>query len=602
MSTGQYTGGFQAPTLSGVAVNDWTALTISSVWSAVQKYIGTLTTLDLYIAEKLDDGGHARATWYDTSRLVSRKPNRQATRARWWAGILGHTLTGGNGYAEIIRRNGRPSEFQLMDPRNVRPEFDPWTGQLWYRLTREAKSLPARNVLHLAYPMTWDGTRGYSPVYMAREALGIGIAQEQYQGALIGNGAIPQGYLEVPGKLKQDTESRLLDNWNAVHQGTSRAGKVGILGGGMKWVATSFTPEDAQILLSRRFTVEEVARIWNLPPFMLGVEGATAGNVEQQMLSFSRVSLPPWLTMIEQELGDKVIEPEDQDDYFVVHDLKGLTRGDQAAQAAADQADFKMGALSPNERRLSQGKNPIASPNGDKHYIEANNYAALEDLTTVNPDEAAKAQKIKIVGDEKVEKPDAGTPDNVQATALNGAQISSLLTIVQNIQAGTVPVDSAKGLIAASFPDLSPAEIDAIIGSVQPHADPMPNPMSKPDAREAVRAMLADPVSRMIRVECSAVRRACKQERFDLWVDKFYEKHAQMNMDAITPALQAARALGSVPQQLRRPFDWHGRRSLLALVTTTPPDEMPAAVDKLCTEWEATRVDQIVDELMGVSQ
>lgn len=391
-SPGFYSGTFGVESLAGSTVTPHTALGITAVWNAVNIYANTIAGLDRQVVERDARGGHSPAVDHPAYDLVHRRPNRVMTGFRFFQSVIHHKKTHGNAYAEIERARGRPVALHLMDPRNVTPQLDD-SGALWYRLQREHRDLPARDVVHFA-GLGFDGLRGYSPVTIARESLGLALAQGDYAASIYGNSATPQGLVEFPGDPKQEAVSRFRDEWNRRHQGAQRAGTVGILFGGMKWVQTAFSPEDAQLLLSRNFSVAEVARLFNLPQHMLGnLDKATFGNIEEQNIQFYQLSLMPEIAEMEAELDLKLLEPGERRRFSVRTDVAGLLRGNLAAQTARDVSDFNNGFKSINEVLLRRGDNPIDHPNADKHFLPVNNLAALEDLgqAATTPPAAAPA-------------------------------------------------------------------------------------------------------------------------------------------------------------------------------------------------------------------
>lgn len=399
--SGEWSGAFALPTLAGPPISERTALGISAVWNAVNIYAGTIAGLDLYVAEKDPRGGRRPAVDHPCYDLVHSRPNASLTSFAFRQAIVCHALTHGNGYAEIERNaKGRPIALHLLDPRNVAPRVDDG-GNLSYRLEREGTDLPAADVVHVR-GLSFDGIRGYGPIAVHRESLGLAAAQQTWESALYGNGAQPLGHLEIPDKLTSKQKQEQRNAWNRLHQGAASAGKVGILDGGMRWVQTSFSPEDAQLILGRGFSIAEVARIFNIPQHMLGLlEHATFSNIEQQVIQFYQFSLMPWLTSIEQELNVKLFGPIERARYFVRHDAATLLRGDTAAQTAHNREMFAMGAKSVNEVRLQFGLNPIDDPNADKHFIPVNNLAALEDLGTLpapetDPDEGTDQDPTEV--------------------------------------------------------------------------------------------------------------------------------------------------------------------------------------------------------------
>jgi HK97 family phage portal protein len=578
--TGEFTGAFTLPTLAGSTVNHHTALTIAAVYQAVNVYANTIAGLDLYLMKRHEKGGHSPAFSHRNFDMLHCRPNPVMTSFTFRQTITGHAVTQGNGYAAIERSDGDPRRLHLQDPQNVRPEVHD-DGTLWYHRIREHDDIPARDMVHF-HGLGYDGLKGYSPITVARETFGLAMAQEKWQSALMGNSATPNGILEYPGTLKQDAKDRLLDEFNRRHQGSDRAGNVAVFTGGLKWVQTSFSPADAELILGRGFTVAEVARIFNLPQHMLGMlEHATFSNIEEQNRQFYQLSLMPWLRMMEQELDVKLFTRAERKVYFVRFDVKTLLRGDSEAQTKQDESDFEHGFKSINEIRLSRGDNPIDDPAADKHFIPVNNMSALEDLMGEPATKGAPAPAVEPARAEVGPIDDA----DVQSLALNGAQIASLLDIVRQVAEGTLPVESAKGTIAASFPALSDSQIEAILAPLSGFT-PAPDPTATPAAKNALRALVADPVRRMGRRAASAAKKAANKGDLPAWIDAFFgptSREQFLFAEAVKPAVDAVRALGveaPSPVDVAALVSRQIAGRLRELVTTHSPDELPGAVDR----------------------
>jgi HK97 family phage portal protein len=613
--TGSFTGAFTLPTIAGAVVTEQTALSIAAVWRAVHIYADTIAKMGLKVYEASEGGGSLPAPEHPNDRLLAIRPNRVNTAFRFWQTIVGHARTRGNGYAEIERGPDRmPVALHLLDPRNVDPQPTEDKKGIVYRLIKEGKDLPARDVVHIA-GMGFDGIKGYSPVTFGREMLGATISQETYQSGLMGNSASAGGFLEIQGNPKQDAIDRLLDNFNKRHQGSERAGNTGALTHGAKWVQTSFSPADAELILQRGFSVAEVARFWGLPVHMLGgpVEAGTLGSLEEQNRQFYELSLMPWLESIEQELNIKLFPSREWGYYFVKFDVRSLLRGNVQAQTQENKEYFSVGVFTQNDILRSLGMNPIGEL-GDKHYIPTNNLTAIEDIRPAGP---------KVGTDPALpEIPHAGETDpaatevtDVQATAMNGAQIASLLQIITAVTAGTLPADSAKGLIGASFPVLTTDQVDAILtplatfkpagetpAAPPPTTEPPPTAGLATDLRDALRSILADPIGRMIRRECKAARSASKRgETFLEWIDSYYVPHVGLVTESIAPAIRAITATlghGLDAATIAGRIVEESRERLHGLVVCVPPDELPDAVDRVCLEWEADRAASLAGELI----
>lgn len=534
------------PTLAGTAIGPGSALSIAALYKAVQIYTNTIGALDFYVAERDDNGGRRPAYDHPAYDLIHSRPNEVSTSMRLRQAWVGHALTYGNGYLEIQwggRRGQDPINLHLMDPRTTKPEILE-DGRVQYRINNQGDVLPSCDVLHLA--MTgWDGLRGYSAVTIGSEVLGVAKAQTVYQGGLYGNSAAMAGHWEVPQKLTSKAKADFRDQHNAVHQGPYNAGNSGIVDGGAHWVNTNFSPQDAELILGCRFSVEEIARLMNLPPHMLGVmDGATFATLEEMNIQLYQMSFLPWLIAIEQECNNKLLGPIERRRYFVRFDVATLLRGNSSAVREQEDADLASGVKSINEIRIARGDNPIPHKAADKHWIQANNnLRAIEDMPA-----------------------DGSSPEDV--------------------------ID----------PDDATADDPTLKAKVP---DPGKPPAAAEEALEATRGVFRDAVGRMMRVECNALRRASSKPRFDEWAIDFYARHSARLSDAITPACRSLGVQSGVtvgPAHLASEWSYGSLEDLRGLWTTTPPDEMPAAIERTCAAWQADRVDSFTSYVAGVQR
>jgi HK97 family phage portal protein len=371
--------------LGGVAVDPQSALSLTAYYAGVRVISEDVASLPVAVFKR-KPGGDAGAVLvrdHPVSVLFSRCPDGSAnetTSLQWREALIAHVLGWGNGYAEIERSNdGRDvMGLHLMHPDRTRSRRDA-NGALWYEdllsttATGEAKRLPAANVLHLA-GLGFNGYIGYSPVALARQAIGLGRAAEEYGSSLFTNGAVPKGFLKHPGRLKPEAASNLRESWNAVHQGVANANKVGILEEGMDWVATSINPDDAQFLATRQFQVVEIARMLRLPPHKIGdYTQAHLANIEASNLDYLMTCLRPWCVRVEQAFGLKLLsDKEHRLGYYVRHDIRALLRASIKDRALYYQAMFQFG-MSPNEIRELEDINPIPDERGgNKRFVTVN--------------------------------------------------------------------------------------------------------------------------------------------------------------------------------------------------------------------------------------
>jgi HK97 family phage portal protein len=385
------------PALSGVLITPQTALTFTAVYAAINVIATDTASLPLRVFKRLEGGGCRPAPEHYADRLLFRSPNGETPSMRWRQAGMGHVLGWGNWYAEIEHDNaGRPIKLELLSPSQTKPERDK-NKQLYYALKDLNKTLPPRKVIHVA-GLGYNGLEGYSPIGLAREAVGLGKGAEEFGASFFGNGAIPKGLLKLKKKLSPDAIENLRRTFGNRHQGTRNGSTMGILEEDMDWVNTQISPEDAQFLATRQFQVVEIARIFRLPPHKIGdFSQAHLANVDAANLDYLTTSLMPWLEAIEQELNLKLLTEQDRlDGYYIEHTMAALLRGDMRARGEFYKTLRDLGAINPNEIRQKENMNPIAPDEGGDKFLVPLNMTTLDRagrLPTESPPSTKKPAK-----------------------------------------------------------------------------------------------------------------------------------------------------------------------------------------------------------------
>ena len=232
--------------------------------------------------------------------------------------------------------------------------------------------------------LSYDGIKGRSVIQTHRDSFGLSIAANKYGGAYYGNAASPSGILSHPGKLSKEAADRLKFSWNSSYgNGPMNAHKTAILEEGMSFKPVSMNPQDADFLNTRKFQVTEIARIFRVPPHMIGdLDRATFTNIEQQGIDFLTHTLRPYLINLEEELERKLFRENEQDTYKIMFNANGMLRGDSEARAKFYKDMSSIGVLSINDIRRMENMNDIGS-DGDKHYY-ALNYAPIDAQSDVD--------------------------------------------------------------------------------------------------------------------------------------------------------------------------------------------------------------------------
>jgi HK97 family phage portal protein len=300
---------------------------------------------------------------------------------------MSHLLLWGNAYVQIIR-NGKDEVVGLYllmpnkmtvnrdEPGRIYYEYQ-WSNDEAHTMKGTTVTLSPHEVMHIP-GLGFDGLVGYSPIAMAKNAIGLSMACEEYGSKFFANGAAPGGVLEHPGVLK-DPE-RVRDSWEAAFGGSQNANKVAVLEEGMKYEPISINPSEAQFLETRKFQIDEIARIFRVPPHMIGdLEHATFSNIEEQSLEFVIYVLQPWLNRIESAISRSLLSPEEKKTYFARFNVDGLLRGNYASRMQGYSIGRQNGWMSTNDIRELENLDKIPAEEGGDLYLINGNMTKLKD-------------------------------------------------------------------------------------------------------------------------------------------------------------------------------------------------------------------------------
>ena len=257
--------------------------------------------------------------------------------------------------------------------------------------------LKPSDVLHIP-GLGFDGLVGYSPIAMAKNAIGLAIATEEYGAKFFANGATPGGILEYPGTVKNPEAVR--ESWTKGFSGNN-SHKVAVLEEGMKYTPIGISPEQAQFLETRKFQINEIARIFRVPPHMVGdLEKSSFSNIEQQSLEFVKYTLDPWVIRWEQSIQRSLLSKDEKAAYFVKFNLEGLLRGDYQSRMNGYAIGRQNGWMSTNDIRELENLDRIPEEEGgDLYLINGNmlplkNAGAFADTPTDDGKEEKNDEKI----------------------------------------------------------------------------------------------------------------------------------------------------------------------------------------------------------------
>ena len=372
---------FMGGSTAGKIVTERSAMQMTAVYSCVRILAEAIAGLPLHLYRYTDSGGKEKATDHPLYLLLHDEPNPEMSSFVFRETLMTHLLLWGNAYAQIIR-NGKGEVMALypLMPNKMSVERNE-NGQLYYTYTRSAEEaktaetgrviLLPKDVLHIP-GLGFDGLVGYSPIAMAKNAIGLAIATEEYGAKFFANGAAPSGVLEHPGTIKDP--QRVREAWQSQFGGSSNSGKIAVLEEGMKYTPISISPEQAQFLETRKFQINEIARIFRVPPHMVGdLEKSSFSNIEQQSLEFVKYTLDPWVVRWEQSIARSLLSENEKKQYFVKFNLEGLLRGDYASRMNGYATARQNGWMSANDIRELENLDRIpAEEGGDLYLINGN--------------------------------------------------------------------------------------------------------------------------------------------------------------------------------------------------------------------------------------
>lgn len=365
-------------TTSGKTVNERTAMQTTAVYACVRILAETIASLPLH-TYRYTENGKEKATNHQIYYRLHDEPNLEMTSFVLRETLMSHLLLWGNAYAQIIR-DGRGQVLALYPLLPDRVTVDRTSaGELYYEYRKDTGTffLHPEEVLHIP-GLGFDGLIGYSPIAMARNAIGMALATEEYGAKFFANGANPGGVLEHPGVVKDP--KRVRDSWNAVYQGSGNAHRVAVLEEGMKFQPIGIPPEQAQFIATRKFQITEIARIFRIPPHMIGdLEKSSFSNIEQQSLEFVKYTLDPWVVRWEQAMQKSLLSPAEKKEYFIKFNVDGLLRGDYQSRMNGYAVGRQNGWMSSNDIRELENMNRIPKEQGGDFYLVNGNMTKLED-------------------------------------------------------------------------------------------------------------------------------------------------------------------------------------------------------------------------------
>lgn len=497
--SGGWAGGNRNP--SGVKVDAETALRSTVVLACIRVLSTSVAGLPLHLYRRLSGGGKEIAREHPLYRLLHTQPNSWQTSFEWREQMMLHLLSHGFALDEKVYTGGAISEIVPLHPSRVKTEqLENNRLRYTYREASGSSTVYTQDAVMSVRGMSDDGVNGMSTIELARDAIGLARACEIHGATFFGNGARPGVILSTDQMLSPEAAENTRNQWERAHRGPDRSNRTAVLQGGLKVSELGGNNQESQFLEARRFQVEEVCRLFGVPPHLVGdLTRSSFSNIEQQSLDFLTNGLMPYLRRIESSIARDLLEGDDE--YFAEFDTRGVLRADAAGRSSYYNTMWNLGVLSVNEIRSLENLNPVES--GDVRFVQLN-------MTTLDKAAAVPETMPATVVEEIVVDETAPAPEPVADAApaqadepqladvsLNGAQITGILEILTQVSGGLLTTDAAGALILASFPSIPPASVDRILAGTSTQAA-APAAVAEPPAPEPAVASL--PASRAMTI------------------------------------------------------------------------------------------------------
>ena len=344
------------------------ALTLTAVWCAIRLLAESVLSLPISVYSKQANGDKLEDNKSPIYNLIKFKPNYYQNKITFFEYIMLCICTNGNAYAKIERNNsGTPTQLLCIDPDNVTIVIK--DNELFYQVDNEGV-LDSSDILHFK-TITDDGVNGISPIDQCAKALNWSLSLEEFGATFFSNGAKPSSILQTDRALSDTALQRLKTSFNNNYGKLKNSNSTIVLEEGLTFKPISISPEQAQFLSSRQFSIEEVARIFNVPPHMLkDLSKSSFNNIEMQSQEFVTYTLMPYITRIEEEMNLKLFRTNELGKTFVEYNVNGLLRGDVKSRTEAYKTAITNGYMSINEVRQKENMNSIEG--GDKHFMQMN--------------------------------------------------------------------------------------------------------------------------------------------------------------------------------------------------------------------------------------
>jgi HK97 family phage portal protein len=473
---------------AGVRIDSSNAHSVAAVFSCLRVIAETVASLPLHVLERTPGGGKRIARELPLYRQLHAQPNGWQTSFEWREQAVFHIGLWGDAFSEL-----KAGQIVPLHPSRMKVERVE-NGKIRYKF-REDKGTETiysnEQILQIRGPSD-DGINGMSIVEECKDAIALARACELHGARFFAAGARPGFVLSTDGNLNAEARESLRSQWDRRHGGVGNAHNTAVLTGGLKpYEIPQSSNSDAQFLELRRYQLEEIARLFRCPGHLLGIgAGSPQADIE-----FVTHTIMPWLRRFESAFMRDLI---DDDRYLVEFDVRGLMRGDPSSRASFMRSLWEIGALNTDEIRELENMDPVEG--GDVRYRPLNMGtlgappSEADVLAQQQPGSGIDGQAVEgglaAAAGEPVVPAVPGEPAQPEApqvadVSLNGAQINGLIQIISQVPAGLLTKEGAGSMIAASFPSISPAQIQGILAGV---SESLPQP-AEPAAPPAARSL-----------------------------------------------------------------------------------------------------------------
>ncbi|MCK4624082.1 MAG: phage portal protein [Phycisphaerae bacterium] len=538
------------PTVSGESVSEESALKVAAVYALTCTIANAMKVLPLNVYKTRPGGGKDKQTNHNAQWLLHHEPNPEMTPSQFkgvmqvWASLYS------SAYAIIQSKPGGGSiALWPVHPTSVVIHRRNDTGPLEYivRLPDQSQmAVPFEQMIQI-YGMSTDGVNGHSTIRQGREAIGAALAMEKFGAAFFGNNARPATILKHPQSVGDEGVAALRKSWQDMYGGAANAGKTAILEEGMDVVTIGTDPEKAQALETRVFIVQELARLFKVPPHKIAeLSHATYTNIEHQAIEFYTDTVHPWCVTWEEELTRKLLSPDERRaGVYVKFGMNAILRADAKTRSEFYGKALTMGWMSPDEVRELEEMNPMPDGLGKEFFMQG-----------------------------------------------------AMKTVAKIVEGKEAP---------APVPPVPPAEPEEPEEEKEPEEDEDEEKKSR-SLDNAYRPLFRDAYGRIIHKEVDRLRRATRKHKPDVaafaeWVKEFYANgHASYVSETLTPLWYSYDAIRGVPSDARETathFIGSSRGQILGLIRDNPGSEVWELLEGRFAEWLESRADTCAESEVG---